>query len=46
MSIEVGGPARAGPYLHRSASMDLVDNQGNAEEGIHIASAAGPGRWW
>ena len=28
-------------YFRRSASVDLVDNQGNTEEGIHIASAGG-----
>jgi kojibiose phosphorylase len=41
MGIEVGDPARAVQYFRRSASVDLVDNQGNTEEGIHIASAGG-----
>ncbi len=41
MSIEVGDPGRAVQYFRRSASVDLVDNQGNTEEGIHIASAGG-----
>src|SRR4051812_1272711 len=41
MSIEVGDPGRAVQYFRRSALVDLVDNQGNTEEGIHIASAGG-----
>ncbi len=41
MSIEVGDPGRAVQYFRRSASVDLVDNQGNTEEGVHIASAGG-----
>ncbi|GAA3341207.1 glycoside hydrolase family 65 protein [Amorphoplanes nipponensis] len=41
MSIEVGDPGRAVQYFRRSATVDLVDNQGNTEEGIHIASAGG-----
>ncbi|MEU4419917.1 glycosyl hydrolase family 65 protein [Actinoplanes sp. NPDC024001] len=41
MSIEVGDPGRAVQYFRRAASVDLVDNQGNTEEGIHIASAGG-----
>src|SRR4051812_23411181 len=41
MSIEVGDPGRAVQYFRRSAFVDLVDNQGNTEEGIHIASAGG-----
>ena len=41
MGIEVGDPGRAVQYFRRSASVDLVDNQGNTEEGIHIASAGG-----
>ena len=41
MSIEVGDPGRAVQYFHRASSVDLVDNQGNTEEGIHIASAGG-----
>jgi kojibiose phosphorylase len=39
MGIEVGDPARAVQYFRRAALVDLVDNQGNTEEGIHIASA-------
>jgi kojibiose phosphorylase len=39
MGIEVGDPARAVQYFQRAAFVDLVDNQGNTEEGIHIASA-------
>jgi len=41
MGIEVGDPGRAVQYFRRSASVDLMDNQGNTEEGIHIASAGG-----
>jgi kojibiose phosphorylase len=41
MSIEVGDPRRAIQYFRRSAFVDLVDNQGNTAEGIHIASAGG-----
>ena len=41
MGIEVGDPGRAVQYFRRSAFVDLVDNQGNTEEGIHIASAGG-----
>jgi kojibiose phosphorylase len=39
MGIEVGDPARAVQYFRRAAFVDLLDNQGNTEEGIHIASA-------
>jgi kojibiose phosphorylase len=41
MGIEVGDPRRAVQYFRRAAFVDLVDNQGNTEEGIHIASAGG-----
>jgi kojibiose phosphorylase len=41
MGIEVGDPRRAVQYFRRAASVDLVDNQGNTAEGIHIASAGG-----
>lgn len=41
IGIEVGDPARAVQYFRRSAAVDLGDNQGNTEEGIHIASAGG-----
>jgi len=41
MGIEVGDPSRAVGYFRRAAFVDLVDNQGNTAEGIHIASAGG-----
>jgi kojibiose phosphorylase len=41
MGIEVGDPRRAVQYFRRAALVDLVDNQGNTAEGIHIASAGG-----
>ena len=41
MGIEVGDPSRAVQYFRRAAFVDLVDNQGNTAEGIHIASAGG-----
>ena len=41
MGIEVGDPRRAVQYFRRAAFVDLVDNQGNTQEGIHIASAGG-----
>ena len=41
MGIEVGDPVRAVPYFRRAAFVDLLDNQGNTAEGIHIASAGG-----
>jgi kojibiose phosphorylase len=41
MGIEVGDPSRAIQYFRRAAFVDLVDNQGNTAEGIHIASAGG-----
>jgi kojibiose phosphorylase len=41
MGIEVGDPSRAMQYFRRSAWVDLIDNQGNTQEGIHIASAGG-----
>jgi len=41
MGIEVGDTARAVQYFTRSALVDLADNQGNTEEGLHIASAGG-----
>ena len=41
MGIEVGDPRRAVQYFRRAAFVDLVDNQGNTAEGIHIASAGG-----
>ncbi|HEY5846398.1 MAG TPA: glycosyl hydrolase family 65 protein [Microlunatus sp.] len=41
MGIEVGDATRALQYFYRSALVDLADNQGNTEEGVHIASAGG-----
>jgi kojibiose phosphorylase len=41
MGIEVGDPRRAVQYFRRAAFVDLLDNQGNTAEGIHIASAGG-----
>ena len=41
MGIEVGDPSRAVQYFRRAAFVDLIDNQGNTQEGIHIASAGG-----
>lgn len=41
MGIEVGDPGRAVQYFRRAAFVDLIDNQGNTQEGIHIASAGG-----
>ena len=41
MGIEVGDRTKAEQYFMRSALVDLNDNQGNTELGIHIASAGG-----
>lgn len=41
MGIEVGDPSRAERYFRRAAFVDLVDNQGNTSDGMHIASAGG-----
>jgi kojibiose phosphorylase len=41
MGIEVDDPSRAVQYFQRAAFVDLVDNQGNTGEGMHIASAGG-----
>jgi kojibiose phosphorylase len=41
MGIEVGDTSRAEQYFERSALVDLADNQGNTDEGMHIASAGG-----
>jgi len=41
IGIEVGDPRRAVQYFRRAAFVDLLDNQGNTAEGIHIASAGG-----
>jgi kojibiose phosphorylase len=41
MGIEIGNTEKALQYFERSAYVDLVDNQGNTEWGMHIASAGG-----
>lgn len=41
MGIETGDYARALQYFQRSAYVDLRDNQGNTQDGMHIASAGG-----
>jgi kojibiose phosphorylase len=41
IGIEVGEHGHAVQYFRRAAFVDLIDNQGNTQEGIHIASAAG-----
>ena len=41
MGIEVGDTSRAQQYFERSAFVDLINNQGNTEMGMHIASAGG-----
>lgn len=41
MGIEVGDPARALLYFQRSAFVDLTNNQGNTQDGMHAASAGG-----
>jgi len=41
MGIEVGDTSRAVQYFQRSAFVDLVDNQGNTDMGVHAASAGG-----
>jgi kojibiose phosphorylase len=41
MGIEVGDISSAHRYFERSAFVDLVNNQGNTEDGMHIASAGG-----
>ena len=41
MGIEVGDRTKAEQYFLRSALVDLTDNQGNTEHGVHIASAGG-----
>ena len=41
MGIEVGDRTKAEQYFMRSALVDLSDNQGNTELGLHIASAGG-----
>ncbi len=41
MGVETGNHEKAVQYFQRSALVDLVNNQGNTEWGIHIASAGG-----
>lgn len=41
MGIEVGDSTRALQYFRRSAFVDLANNQGNTQDGIHVASAGG-----
>lgn len=41
MGIEVGDTEKAVHYFMRSALVDLTDNQGNTEWGIHAASTGG-----
>ena len=41
MGIEVGDTTKAVNYFERSAFVDLIDNQGNTDMGMHIASAGG-----
>ncbi|GAB2991494.1 glycoside hydrolase family 65 protein [Nocardioides montaniterrae] len=41
VGLEIGDTEHAERYFGRSAYVDLDDNQGNTEEGIHIASAGG-----
>lgn len=41
VGLQVGETDMADQYFARSAYVDLDDNQGNTEDGMHIASAAG-----
>ncbi|KAA0020087.1 glycoside hydrolase family 65 protein [Antrihabitans cavernicola] len=41
VGLQVGDASKAERYFARSAFVDLDDNQGNTEEGMHIASAGG-----
>ena len=41
VGLSVGDSTKALQYFYRSALVDLADNQGNTEMGIHIASAGG-----
>lgn len=41
MGIEVGDISSAHRYFERSAFVDLINNQGNTQDGMHIASAGG-----
>lgn len=41
MGVEVGDYSSAHRYFERSAFVDLINNQGNTQDGMHIASAGG-----
>lgn len=41
MGIEVGDTTKAVHYFERTAFVDLIDNQGNTDMGMHIASCGG-----
>jgi kojibiose phosphorylase len=41
MGIETNNHEKALQYFERAAYVDLIDNQGNTGDGIHIASAGG-----
>ncbi|MFT4087014.1 MAG: glycosyl hydrolase family 65 protein [Gordonia sp. (in: high G+C Gram-positive bacteria)] len=41
VGLQIGDSSMADEYFARSAYVDLDDNQGNTEDGMHIASAAG-----
>ena len=41
IGIEVGDISSAQRYFERSAFVDLINNQGNTQDGMHIASAGG-----
>lgn len=41
MGIEIGDTTKAVQYFERSAFVDLIDNQGNTDMGMHIASCGG-----
>ncbi len=41
VGLQVGDRTKAEQYFARSAYVDVDDNQGNTEEGMHIASAGG-----
>ncbi|MDH3699026.1 MAG: hypothetical protein OEQ81_10195 [Flavobacteriaceae bacterium] len=41
MGIETNNHEKALQYFERAAYVDLIDNQGNTEDGMHIASAGG-----
>ena len=41
VGLQIGDSSMADEYFARSAYVDLDDNQGNTEDGMHIASAGG-----